>query len=662
MCGIAGAIGIDPLLAEPAALAMLAALRHRGPDDSGIERVAQAGGPPVVLVHTRLAIVDLSSAGHQPMYDRPTDARMPRNLVTFNGELYNFRELHAELAGHGWPCRTRCDTEVLLNAYRVWGIAAVERLDGMFAWCLVDPAQGRAWLCRDRVGIKPLYLFRPATGGLLFASELRALLAVGEELVPRRIHRPALESFLAQGAVIGEASIVDGVELLGAGESLVVDLYGRSRHTTRYWSVGFGTASGREGERSSPPSRRGLGAARGEAVAALGSALQRSVRGQLLADVPVGVFLSSGVDSAAVATLASEVLPSTLHTIAVGFDQPEYDETAGAQAIARALGTRHSTVRLGGAEVLHDFDAVLGALDQPSVDGFNSYYVCRAARSAGLTVALSGLGGDELFGGYASFRDLPRAMQLARLLAHVPLLGATRRPLRALARRLGSVHAARALVKLAEVPRRPVDLVQLYLLRRELFFSDQRRLLHENPLLSDPTSGIPRGLLRELQHGHSGREPLDRIAYYEFSVYMRHMLLRDADVMSMAHGLELRVPLLGHPVVEAAARARAAFRRPDPRPKPLLVDAVGPRLPAQVWRAQKRGFTFPWDAWLRGPLRASLRERLREPSPWQAAGLDPGAVQRLLGAFERGDPAVGALQMLALVVLSDFVQRLRLRA
>ncbi|HEX6764811.1 MAG TPA: hypothetical protein VF103_05020, partial [Polyangiaceae bacterium] len=299
MCGIAGILGTDLALAQPAAERMQRALRHRGPDDEGLAIVEGRGGKaPAVLVHTRLSIVDLSPAGHQPMKDEPTRPGDAPNVITYNGEIYNFRSLQPELARAGWPCRTRSDSEVLLHAYRVWGVRAVERFEGMFAFCLLDPTRGLAWLCRDRVGIKPLYFYRPAQGGLVFASEVRALLAAGSELVVPRLGRGALESFLAQGAVMSDASILDGARLLAPGESMLLDFDGNPAGTTRYWSVAFGSRLGEEvlpADGSAADIRAPLPSSertRPAAVHALSEALHRSLERLLLADVPVGLFLS----------------------------------------------------------------------------------------------------------------------------------------------------------------------------------------------------------------------------------------------------------------------------------------------------------------------------------------------------------------------------------
>ena len=669
MCGIVGVLGVHPEQARSAAERMRIALRHRGPDDQGEEQLELDGdGQPIVLGHTRLSIVDLSAAGHQPMHDSGSGQGRP-NVVTFNGEIYNFRELAEELARQGLPCTTKCDTEVILKAYRLWGVRAVERLEGMFAFVLVDRERRRVWFCRDRLGIKPLYLFRPRGGGLLFASEMRALLAAGEELVPRRVRPAALESFLAQGAVMGDDGLVDGVTMLPPGTSLVTDLAGREVSSVRFWSAAFGHDAGssvRPADGTEGPSHEGSPPAparfRSEVVTELALGLRRAMRLMLLADVPVGLFLSSGIDSGVLATVATESPDVRLRTLSIGFDVPGFDELLGARATARELGTEHGEVTLTGPSVLESFDEVLHSVDQPTVDGFNTFHVSRAARRAGLTVALSGLGGDELFGGYASFRDVPRALRLSRAVGAITGTAA-RRGLSRVAARAGGLFGLnpRLLMKVEQTLGRPADLLSLYLLRRELFPPADRRALLPLPRASDPFSGLEESTLADLRRAAAGTDPIDGVASFELHAYMRDMLLRDSDVFSMAHGLEIRVPLLEPYIVEQAARARSAWRKPDPRSKPLLLDAAGPRLPERTWREKKRGFTFPWTAWLRGPLRGRVEESL-SGERLTDLGLNQPAAREIWRRFAAGDDGTSALQILGLLVLDAVVVRDGLRA
>jgi asparagine synthase (glutamine-hydrolysing) len=671
VCGIAGALGIELALARPAAERMRDALRHRGPDDRGLEVVnGPPGRPPAVLAHTRLAVVDLSPAGHQPMSDVPPDGAGVTNVVTFNGEIYNYRTLGPELASAGWPCRTRCDTETILHAYRVWGVRAVERFEGMFAFCLLDRGRGLAWLCRDRIGIKPLYVYRPGGGGLLFASEVRALVAAGPELVRPRLSRGALESFFAQGAVMSDAAILHGARLLAPGQSLLCDFEGNEVRSVRYWSIAFGSPTGEVTRPADGTSASGDAAAIGEGpsrvevVGSLADGLRRSLERLLLADVPVGLFLSGGIDSTAIAAVASEVSERPLRTLAVGFDVAELDESELAGLTAKELGTDHTRIELTAESVLASFERVLSSVDQPTVDGFNTFFIARAAREAGLTVALSGLGGDELFGGYATFRDVPRAMRARRIAGTFGKL--PRELLSSAVDAMSGVSSlnrrGRALAKLAQALSGPGDIASLYFLRRELFTPRRRRALHPLPPGSHPISGIDtRELLEISAFPASTSDPYDRIAALEFSAYMRHMLLRDSDVFSMAHGLEIRVPLLEHYAAAAAARASGAWRRPDPRPKPLLVDAVGARLPPRVWQTKKRGFTFPWRAWLSGKMRERVESSLRSPR-LADAGVAPAAAEAIRRGFFAGDQRVSELEVVALLVLESYLDANRLVA
>jgi asparagine synthase (glutamine-hydrolysing) len=620
---------------------MLRGLAHRGPDADGVRPVSSSGGPPAVLVHTRLAILDLSPAGCQPMRDHPPDGS-PANWIAFNGEVFNYQELHAPLAAAGWPCRTRCDTEAVLHAYRVWGVDCVDRFRGMFAWGLLDPARGIAWLCRDRLGIKPLYLYRPASGGLLFASEVRTLLAAGPELVPPKVSAAAVEGFLAQGAVPGRRAIVEGVELLAPGTSLVVDWSGREVRRARYWSLANNAAP------AEPVVDRPA------AVEAVGQTLREAVKLRLISDVPLGLFLSGGIDSGALAAVATEVSGTKVRTLSVGFDEAAFDETDTAAAVARQLGTEHTAVRLSGAGMQADIPAALAAVDQPTVDGFNTFVVSRAARQAGLTVALSGLGGDELFGGYPSFRDVPRA---GKWQAASRLLGPVRPAVAAGLRAFGR----RATAKAAELIDRPADAVHRYLLRRELFLPAERRALHPLPAGSDPSTGLPLDTLAELAAATADPDPVNQVSRLELTAYMRDMLLRDSDAFSMAAPIELRVPLLDHKLVEQVVRLPGRWKRPDPRPKPLLIDAVGPRLPEVIRRLPKKGFSFPWPAWLAGPLRAKVGAAVGDRDVWAGLGFDPAAVARVWDRFTAGDRRVAAAQPLAFVVLYDYVTRHGLR-
>jgi asparagine synthase (glutamine-hydrolysing) len=382
--------------------------------------------------------------------------------------------------------------------------------------------------------------------------------------------------------------------------------------------------------------------------------MREAVKLHLVSDVPLGVFLSGGIDSTALATLATEVAGAKVRTISIGFDEAEFDETDTAAATARALQTDHHVIRLTGRDILEMLPEALSAFDQPTVDGFNTYFVSQAARRLGLKVSLSGLGGDEIFGGYASFRDVPRAVRWRKRLRK---LGPARHILAAVVDRTGGRWG----IKAAETMRRRPAPLAMYLLRRELFLPRDRRTLHPVPAGIEPTNGIPRTALANLRELAATLDPVNQVSLFELTGYMRYMLLRDADVFSMAHGLEVRVPLLDHEVVEQVLRLPGEFKRPDPRSKPLLIDAVGKRMPASVVQMPKRGFTFPWGVWLRGPLRERASRAIENRDLWAGLGFNSEAPLSVWQRFLSGDDRVAALQVLGLVVLESFASQHGLR-
>jgi len=634
MCGIGGLIGAQD---EGGVISrrLLAALRHRGPDDEGMMQPT----PTVSLVHTRLSIFDLTAAGHQPMTDGPS-RDSSGSWVVFNGEIYNFKELESELAARGQTFRTRCDTEAILRSYREWGEAAIPRWRGMFAICLVDPARGVGYLVRDRLGIKPLFMRRLPGGALTFASELRALLSLSPESGSSEVEPAALESFFAQGAVHGYQTLVKGVEMMRPGEMMVVDLAtGKEMRRATYWHL--------------PATVVGEAPARASAVEELREVVTEAVKLHLASDAPLGLFLSGGIDSSALLALASASWSGTLRTLTIGFDSPEFDESDISAATASRFAVQHQNIRLTGGDVLGQIPHALAAIDQPTVDGFNTYFVSKAARGAGLTVALSGLGGDELFGGYATFSDVPRAVAIAEN----PVLSM-------LARLGGGFMRNRAGLKLAETGRRQPDALAMYLLRRELFLPAERRALMPRPESADPLTGIDSALLENLRTESCSLGAATRISFFEMNLYMRHMLLRDSDVASMAAPIEYRVPFLDHRMVEAVFAAPDSWKLPDPRPKPLLLDIAGAGVPVELWKRAKRGFTFPWGEWMgkERPLYPIANDAVNDTSRWRDLGIDADAPRRTWTQFLAGDKRVSPLQILAFIVMRDYSARYKLHA
>ncbi len=575
MCGIAGIIGArlpGPEL-EAGTERMRLALRNRGPDDTGTFLSPATG---VALTHTRLAILDLSAAGHQPM--RSPDGR---HVIVFNGEIYNHAALRRGLEAAGEQFTSHSDTEVVLAMYRRHGPACVHELEGMFAFCVWDERERTAFLARDPFGVKPLY-YHAQAGRLVFASEVRAVLASG--LVPRKPCREAVFSYWLFGTVQEPLTIADGVHCLPAGHHLTwQDGHARVRC---YWE----------------PQIIGEGIAAADVVPATRAALRESVSRHLVSDVPVGVFLSGGVDSTCVATLVRALGGQNLQTFCITFDDPAFSEGDVAASTARHLGTQHHQWKMdaaAGRALLADF---LQASDQPSIDGFNTYCVSRFARERGLKVVLSGLGGDELFGGYGSFQLVPklvRAGRWASLIPFAPMLAG---------------HALEALGRSPRMGRlghyltdRP-SAAGAYWCGRGIFTpSEAARLIRH--FLGDVGEAVEDAT----RHFSVPRQPTleDTVSYLELTRYMRNQLLRDSDVMSMASGLELRVPFVDRKLFEVLRQIPAAIRLAPG--KELLLRAV-PEIPEWVALAPKRGFAFPFEQWIAAEW-GGVFQRLKDTSP-----------------------------------------------
>jgi asparagine synthase (glutamine-hydrolysing) len=562
MCGLNGILRLSesaPPIDRDELVRTRDCMAARGPDGEGAW-ISPDGR--VALAHRRLAILDLSPAGAQPMAS--ADGRL--HLI-LNGEIYNFRELRRELEAEGIAFRSQSDTEVLLALYARDGAALLSRLRGMFALALWDDAEKTLLLARDPLGIKPLY-YAIQDGCLRFASQVKALERSGA--VSLEADPAGLAGFLLWGAVPEPFTIRKAVRALPAGHRLAV----RDGRIDEPEPYGPG----------SPPS-----------AMEPDEAVEDSVRAHLVSDVPVAVFLSAGLDSGLVAALARRHLPEPPVTFTLRFDTlvgTPLDEAPLAAEVARALGTRHVERRVGREDFASLWPAALAAMDQPSIDGFNTFVVSRAAREAGLKVVLSGLGGDEIFGSYPSFADVPRGARLARRAGRVPGLGAVWPTV--------ARSAFRDRPKLAGLLRHGGTLPGAYFLRRGLFLPEElagvmgRDAAEEGLRRYDPVAPAADAALALNGSGADGWMAVHAL---ETAGYMRNQLLRDADWASMASSVELRVPL-----VDAWLRARLAARRFEParsQGKAALVRLAAPELPEAVWSRPKTGFYIPVVEWMR---------------------------------------------------------------
>jgi len=607
---------------------MTAAMEHRGPDEEGFLS-GDARAPGLALGMRRLSIIDLAG-GHQPIWNETKDV-----AVVFNGELYNYRDLRERLSLCGHRFATQSDTEILVHAWEEWGEDFLTELRGMFAFALLDLRERYAtapilFLARDPLGIKPLY-YTQTPEGFAFASEVRALLASGA--VPKRLSQDAVTACLLFGSVSEPVTLLEGVFSLPPGHRMLLHVPER-RRTPRaqpWWDPVVSSAA-RE-----PRKPRDLPSA-GKKLRPL---LEDAVRSHLIADVPVGLFLSSGLDSGAIAALAAQARGG-IQSFTLTFPGTAFDEADLARLAANRFKTKHTEVPLSGESVLARLDEALAALDQPTMDGINTYFVSWAAREVGLKVALSGLGGDELFAGYQTFADTPRLSRLIGGAWYVP--AALRRmtaPLVAsLAAREGSPDAAR---KAAAAWAYPDALPHPYFFARTLFPPGQLERIIEprfrpSTVNADGVTLEPTwlGWLERTADEARKLEPVAGISWLEMRTYMASTLLRDTDAVSMARSLEVRVPLLDTPLVEFVWSLPDAARRRPGAQKALLVEALGDLLPQEILTQRKRTFTLPWEAWLRGPLRARMEASFADPAPPLAAYLRPGGVRSVWTDFLAG--------------------------
>ena len=584
MCGICGLIGQS----DPDVVArMIRAMHHRGPDGQG-----QFDAPRGSIGMARLAIQDVSAKGDQPMTNDDRDI-----WIVYNGELYNTPSERAHLEGKGYRFRSTGDTEVVLKLYQEYGEAFLPRMRGIFALAIIDlrggPGREKTLLARDAMGVKPL-LYARTRRGVVFASEMKALLESG--LVERRVDARAVRSLLLRGSVYQPSTMIKGVEMLPPAHALIHER-GQTR-IERFWSFGINR-------------RSDVGSLDYDTqVEAMRELLRRTVKGQLISDVPVGAFLSGGVDSASLVAIMAAEAGGRVKTFSVGFDETlsAVDETGEAGRIAAHLGTDHRRVVIDGAEIAGNFDHVVTALDQPSVDGLNSYLVSRAAAEH-VKVAISGTGGDDLFMGYPWH---------ASILARPPSADGF------------------------------LDAYASYNAEFHQTFSDGdvghllAPKLH-NAMLEAASLGIrPTDEL-------SDAEAVDRMTVLTLRGYTNNQLLRDIDVMSMAHSLEVRVPYLDTDMIDFALSLPVGARIAKPVPddpmrnsykasgiKRILIDAARPMLPEGFDTIPKRGFGMPFGHWIKGPMNDLAQDCFDERRAAAHGVLDRRMMPGLRAAFQAG--------------------------
>lgn len=567
MCGISAIIHPkEKLLVRETLERMNAAMAHRGPDADGVYTNQNIG-----LGHRRLSIIDTENSANQPML-----SFNKKWVIAFNGEIYNYVELKAnELQGVSF--QTESDTEVILELFQKYGIECLSKLKGMFAFILHNIETAETFVVRDRYGMKPLY-YSMQNNACFIASELRALLA--SDAIPRKLNRSALEEYIETQTVCAPNTLIENVQLLEAGHYLHFNKNETTKHC--YYRLLDDTSYELSDKKSSEKLLR--------------TTLRESVAQHMRADVPFGAFLSGGIDSSLLVGLMSEVQSEKINTFQISFEEEAFDERKYAQLVAKKFNTQHHEINLSANAFLKDIPAAIAAIDFPSGDGPNTYAVSKAAKEAGITVAISGLGGDELFAGYPVFQYMQSIEKSFLLKLSYPLRKST-------SMLLSTFSSNRSLRKKAELlGLKHVDLASAFPLVRKVW--------NANELLSRRTKHFE--IEKNFKFIFEKNAPLlNRISAAEIESYMQHVLLRDSDQMSMAHSLEIRVPFLDHEVVELATHISADLKNPT-SPKKFLTETFSDILPHEVVNRKKMGFTLPWSVWMKNELREFTEEGFNE--------------------------------------------------
>lgn len=619
MCGIAGIVDRGGLTSEDrhAVGRMTAALHHRGPDDAG-----SFGDDQAALGHARLSIVDLA-AGHQPMSNEDGSI-----WIVFNGEIYNFPELHGSLTARGHRFRTRCDTEAIVHLYEDHGDRCVDHLRGMFAFAIWDQNRRQLLLARDRIGIKPLY-YRQVGGRVLFGSEIKAILEAPG--IPRRIDVEALQDYLTYLWVPGPKSMFEGIHKLPAGHTATLDE--RGWRVRQYWDLHFPEPAPLDEATLRDQFR---------------SALDDSVAAHLLSDVPVGAFLSGGLDSSAVVAAMARQSSRPVVTSSIGFDDAAFDELGHADAVAARLGTDHhrSVVRPDAVELV---DRLAWHYDEPFADpsAIPTYCVARLAREQ-VKVALSGDGGDENMAGYRKYKLHQRERAVRRLIP-API------------RRLGFAPLARCYPKADWLPR----ILRAKSTLENLAASDPQAIYRSRAAF-DPA--LARSLIRpeirargydsfraidDAYRRCAGADPLARELYTDIKTYLCDDILVKVDRASMAVGLEVRVPILDHQFMEFMAGIPANLKLRGSTGKYLFKEAVRADLGTEVVDRPKMGFSVPLGSWFRGPLRPLVEETLFAPDSFIRSVLDMRPIGQIWRSHQAGTRRMESL-LWALIVLEHW--------
>jgi asparagine synthase (glutamine-hydrolysing) len=613
MCGIAGIINSKLSLDDTVIRKMTDSMAHRGPDATGIWK-----DEGVILGHRRLSIIDLSEGANQPFLDVSG-----RYCMVFNGEVYNFETIKKELSDY--PFETSSDTEVILAAYIKWGEKCVHRFNGMFALAIWDIEKKELFVARDRLGIKPFYYYFDGNQ-FLFASEMRALLQSG--LVPKEVSTSGVIEYLSYQTVHAPNTIVKNIFQLLPGESGF--LKDNQFKKSIYWNLA--TIPQQEQE--------DYGTVKKNVKRLILEAVER----RMISDVSLGAFLSGGIDSSAIVALMAELSDNPINTFSVVFSEKEFDESVHSTLIAKKYNTKHSEILLKPKDFLNDLPTSLEALDSPSSDGVNTYVVSKATKNAGITVALSGLGGDELFMGY------PLHTQWNKL--------NSQRNLWKLPQGLRSLTAnGLSLLKENHKTARMSQLLKAKNFKFHEIFPILRRVMSDNEIYTLLGKKVDYTNVIAAQFEQYEKEIAQQPIYTQASIgdissYTQNILLRDSDQMGMASSLEIRVPFFDHTLVEYVLGLSDSHKNPT-YAKKLLVEALAPRLPDSIVHRKKMGFSFPWEFWIKNELREFCEDRINKLG--QRDIFDRKILNEYWNRFLNGDKKITWVKIWLLVVLSEWL-------
>ena len=620
MCGIAGILDFNKNTDTGQVIRkMTDAMAHRGPDADGF-----FVDGPIALGHRRLSIIDLSTAANQPFIDNSG-----RYVMVFNGEMYNFMEVKKMLPEYTF--HTSGDSEVLIAAYAKWGADCIQYFRGMFAFAIWDKEDRSLFLCRDRLGVKPVYYYKDG-GKFLFASETGSILASG--LVKRKISEEGLREYFSYQSLSYPFSGIQDVLQLEAGSWIKIK-DGRIEKKV-YWDL------------TGPKSNFDY-SDEGNTKSKIKELLLQSVKRRLVSDVPVGAFLSGGIDSSVVVGLMAEASTARPVTFNIAFQEKEYDESAYADLIAKKFNTEHHPILLKPTVFLDEFQHALDAMDSPSGDGVNTYVVSKAIRQNGITVALSGVGGDELFAGYPIFSQYLQ-LQEKKWLWHLPsgIRSMMAAAIASFSRSKGRGSRMQQLLTLEDS-----SIEQAYPIFRQIFSQKQ---INELTHLSDKpiwTTALQQDLLGKKQS--IDRLPLlSQVSAAEYLGYTQHTLLKDTDQMSMAVSLEVREPFFDQDLVEFVLGVPDQFKKPS-YPKSLLVESVKPMLPDEIVFRKKQGFVFPWNLWLKNELRSFCELRIKNIS--ERSFVNAPALLDYWQRFLNNDPMIRWTEIMLFVVLEYWLEK-----